>query len=95
MNQTIAPSLPAHRNPSWVDTVVPQVLSRSTTQYMEKKVITKSVRTEIGEALSHRVYAVTEYPTSAEYTAICLALITKYPVLADTYGNGYVSCLFE
>lgn len=58
---------------------------------MEKKVITKSVRCEVGENLSHRVYAVTEYPTSAEYTAICVALITKYPVLADTYGNGYVS----
>ena len=58
---------------------------------MANKLITKSVRCEIGEILSHRVYSVTEYPTSAEYTAICVALITKYPVLADTYGNGYVS----
>lgn len=58
---------------------------------MENKVITKSVRCEIGEALSHRVHSVTEYPTSTEYNAICVALITKYPVLSDTYGNGYVS----
>ena len=84
---------PAHpssgvRNPSWIESAIPQVFSCATTEYMEKQVITKS---EVGEALSHRVYAVSEHPTSAEYTAVCLALITKYPVLADTYGNGYVS----
>ena len=53
--------------------------------------ITKGVRTEICEVLSYRIFAVTEYPTSAEYTAICLGLVTKYPVLKDTIGNGYVS----
>ena len=62
------------RHPSWVESVIPQVFSRATTQHMEKKTLTKSVRSEVGEALSHRVYAETEYPTSAEYTAICIAL---------------------
>ena len=81
-------------SPSWVEDAIPQVFSRSTMQCMEKKLITRSVRCEIGEALSHRVYAATEYPSAAEYTAVCVALINKYPVLADTYGNGHVSVMF-
>ena len=71
--------------------MIPLVFSRATIEHMEKKVITKSVRTEVGETLSHRVLAVTEYPTPEEYTAICRALITKYPILADSCGSGYVS----
>ena len=71
--------------------MIPLVFSRATIEYMEKKVITKSVRTEVGEMLSHRVLAVTEYPTPEEYTVICRALITKYPILADSCGSGYVS----
>ena len=85
------PDIPIFGNQKSVEDVIPQVFSRATTQSMANKVITKSVRCEIGETLSHRVYSVMEYPTSSEYTAICVALITKYPVLADTYGNGYVS----
>lgn len=33
----------------------------------------------------------TQYPTSAEYTAICQQLVARYSVLADTIGNEYVS----
>ena len=62
---------------------------------METKMITKSVRAEICEVLSYRVFAVTEYPTSAEYTAICRGLVAKYPVLMDTIGNGFVSVFFH
>ena len=56
----LTPMPSANRNSSWVEIVIPQVFSHSTTQYMEKKVITKGVRAEIGETLSHRVYAVTK-----------------------------------
>ena len=55
----------------------------------------KSVRSEVGETLSHRVFAVTEYATSEEYTAICRALITKYPILADLCGRPSPSYNFE
>ena len=58
---------------------------------MKSRMITKAVRAEICEILSYQVFAVTEYPTSAEYTAICQGLVTKYPVLKDTIGNGFVS----
>ena len=39
----------------------------------------------------YRLFECTEYPTSSEYTDVCKSLISKYPVLKDTIGNGYVS----
>ena len=35
----------------------------------------------------------TTQPTSEEYTSICRALVQEFPVLKDTHGNGYVSCI--
>ena len=54
------------------------------------KLITKTVQSEVVEVIAYQVFAITMYPTLDEYTAICQALITKYPTLADTIGNGYV-----
>ena len=53
--------------------------------------LTKGQRVEIIEVVAYRVLAHTEYPTSHEYNAICQSLITKYPNIKDTIGNGYVS----
>ena len=53
--------------------------------------LTKGQRIEITEVIAYRVLAHTEYPTSAEYNALCQCLITKYPKMKDTIGNGYVS----
>ena len=68
-----------------------ETFSRRTRETLTNSVITKSARAEICDLLAHRVFAVTEYPTSSEYTAVCQSLISKYPVLADTIGNGFVS----
>ena len=53
--------------------------------------LTKGQRVEIIEVVAYRVLAHTEYPTSHEYNAVCQSLITKYPNIKDTIGNGYVS----
>ena len=63
-------------------------------QALEKKTITKAVRTEVIRVLAHQMLQHTTYPTSEEYTAVCQKLIAPYPVLKDTIGNGYVSAFF-
>lgn len=59
-------------NSSWIEDAIPQVFSCSKMQCIEKRLITKYVRCEIDEALSHQVYAATEYPSAAEYTECVL-----------------------
>ena len=76
---------------AWVIACVPDVFSRRTREGIEKGVITRGQRVEIINVLAHRILAHTEFPSSAEYSAVCQALITKYPTLKDTIGNGYVS----
>ena len=61
---------------------------------LEKGEVTNSVRCEVVSAICVPMYAQCQYPTSEEYTAVCKQLIQKYPVLKDTYGNGYVSYVY-
>ena len=56
-------------------------------------VITKTVRSEIITVIALGMWQITTQPTSEEYTSICRALVQKFPVLKDTHGNGYVSCV--
>lgn len=62
-----------------------------TREAIEQGVLTKGQRVEIMNAVAYRALSHTEYPTSAEYNAICQALVAKYPKIRDTIGNGYVS----
>ena len=67
------------------------MFSRRTRESIEKGVITRGQRVEIINVRSHGILSHTEFPTSAEYNGVCQALISKYPTLKDTIGNGYVS----
>ena len=74
---------------AWVSACVPDVFSRWTREGIEKGVITRGQRVEIITVLAHLMLAHTEFPLSAEYNGVCV--ISKYPTLKDTIGNGYVS----
>ena len=63
-------------------------------QALEKKIITKAIRTEVVRVLAHQMLQQTMYPTPEEYTTVCQKLVATYPVLKDTIGNGYVSTFF-
>ena len=76
---------------AWVSACVPYVFSRLTCEVIEKGVITRGQRVEIINVLANRMLAHTELPSSAEYNGVCQALITKYPTMKDTIGNGYVT----
>lgn len=65
--------------------------SRSTEQSITRNEITRSVRIEIITSLAHELWSHTQFPTSAEYTAVCQMLVSRHPSLKDTIGNGYVS----
>ena len=53
--------------------------------------ITKAVCSEIISAIALQLFQSTSHPTPEEYTGVCIKLISMYPVLKDTIGNGYVS----
>ena len=53
--------------------------------------IKKSTKNEIIESLGHQMWIHTEYPQSAEYTEVCRILVTTFPTLEDSTGNGIVS----
>ena len=57
--------------------------------------MTKASRSEVIEAVAYKAFAYTEYPSFAEYNAICQALVTKYPTLKESTGNGYVSVIYK
>lgn len=58
---------------------------------LESGEIIKAVRTEIINAVALQLFQYTTLPMPEEYTGVCVKLITAYPVLKDTIGNGYVS----
>ncbi len=70
---------------------IPEKFSRATMRAMNKKMVTHSARIEIVTAVVYQLFATTEYPTKREYDSVCKALITRYLVLKDTIGNGFVS----
>ena len=53
--------------------------------------LTRKQRIEITEVMAYRILAHTEFPTSAEYNAVCQALVAKFPTTTDSIGTGYVS----
>lgn len=57
---------------------------------LENGEITDALRCEIVSSIAVRIYEICTYPKPEEYTTICKRLIEKYPILKDTYGNGYV-----
>ena len=57
---------------------------------IQKVSITKKVRMEVINVIAFSILSHTERPTSEEYTTVCRMLISKYPVLRDAIGNGYV-----
>lgn len=59
----------------------------------EEGVITKALRSEIITMIALGMWQHSSYPTPEEYTSVCRELVLKYPVLKDTHGNGYVSCV--
>ena len=79
---------------SWIDSVLPTKFSKRTSHALQTNVVTKAARIEIVENLAYRLYAITEYPTPAEYTEVSRELVSRYPVLSDTIGNGFVSSVF-
>ena len=58
---------------------------------IQRGIITKGTRTEIIQTTAQMMWMNTKFPTSNEYTEVCRMLVTKYPVLKDSVGNGYVS----
>lgn len=57
----------------------------------DKMAITSAVRCEIITSISTLVMVYTIYPTPEQYTIISQRLIANFPILADSYGCGYVS----
>ena len=53
--------------------------------------LTRKQRIEITEVIAYRILAHTEFPTSAEYNAVCQALVAKFPTTSDSIGTGYVN----
>ena len=60
---------------------------------IEAKKVTRSVRIEVVTSLAYQLYSCTTYPSSEDYSNVCHQLVTKYPVLKDTIGNGIVSVI--
>ena len=85
---------PQVQNTQWhLSFEIPTKFSVSTEKRIKSGQLRKKNRTEIVQALSAAVILHTKYPTSEQYTAVCLKLIEKFPTLKDGMGTtGYVSC---
>ena len=71
---------------------IPSKFSVSTENRIKSGLLRKKNRTEIVQALSAAIILQTKYPTSEQYTSVCLKLIEKFPTLRDGMGaTGYVS----
>lgn len=57
----------------------------------EKSNITSAVRREIIASVATLVMVHVNHPTPDEYTGVCEQLIKEYPILADSFGCGFVS----
>ena len=53
--------------------------------------ITSAVRCEIISSVATMVMVHTIYPTPEQYTMLAQLIIKGFPILADSYGCGYVS----
>ena len=60
-------------------------------QWTKGSSLTRKQRIEITEVIAYRILAHTEFPTSAEYNAVCQALVAKFPTTSNSIGTGYVN----
>ena len=58
---------------------------------LEKGEITDALRCEVVTSICVPWYQDCAYPSKEDYTAVSKQLVQKYPVLKESYGNGYVS----
>jgi hypothetical protein len=58
---------------------------------LEKGEITDALRCEVVTSICVPWYQDCAYPSKEDYTAVSKQIVQKYPVLKDSYGNGYVS----
>ena len=58
---------------------------------LEKKEVTKGVRSEIVNVVAYEIWRYTQFPKSEDYNSVCLAVVNKYPILKDTIGTPFVS----
>ena len=79
---------------SWhVNFVVPEKFSTATNNGLKsgnRLEITNRMRDEIINSLSGSILTYTMRPTPEQYTAICVKLVKRYPILEDTYGDGEI-----
>lgn len=80
IQQTPAPQQSAVGGSFMTNFEIPKKFTKRTMEALEKGQITKAI---------HLISAT--HPTPEEYTGVCIKLITTYPILKDTIGNGYVS----
>lgn len=88
------PSTDAAYRSDWLEHfVVDKAYSVKTMDFLEGKtdILARGIRAEIVSALYHKVLQYTRRPTSKEYNAICQALVTEFPCLADSEEAPYVS----
>lgn len=65
--------------------------SNSALEEIRTKTVRASTRTEVIESIGRQMWNHTKTPSSEEYTTVCRILVSKFPVLEDTTGNGIVS----
>ena len=79
----------------WIrDFKLPKQFSLRTMKVLQGKDrmdITNAVRCEIITSISTLVMVHTISPTPEHYTLIAQRIVSEYPILADSYGCGYVS----
>ena len=63
-------------------------------EHLSKGEIKRSTRVEIVNTIALQMWSHTHYPTSQEYTGVLRALVAKYPVLKEKFGNGIVSVVY-
>ena len=81
-----------HHGNSLVNYEIPKKYTMRTMEAIKSGQITKAVRSEIINIIALQLFQHCTHPTSEEYTMVYVKLITTYPSLKDTIGNGYVSC---
>lgn len=84
--------------PNWHETfIIPQRTSFSVAvqQSIDTGVISSKARSEIIRVLQTLVLQHTQYPNHNQYESVCEKLVTKYVLLKDTVGCGWVSAMCD
>ena len=79
----------------WVHSFqLPEKSTVNTTKAIHTGKMTKNSRIEIIASMYTRMLQFHAYPSPYEYKVACLRLVTKFPTLKDSIGNGIVSQLY-